>query len=124
MRGVLLGDATVPSDPEALVLLHGISGGLPQVDGRWENHGLPPLCYSVRRDLDIIAYWLWLPDRDVDPPGLLVEDTHVSTWAECRRYGDGTFIIRYCSAGCCIRHEYDLWTRCMNRQVEYAVSRM
>ena len=110
-----------PTDPEALVVLHTISGGPSQVDGRWENCGLPGLRHSVQWDLRIIASRLWLPNRDVD---LLVDDTHVCTWEEYRRYGDGTFIIRYCSAGCYIRHEYDLWTRCMNRQVEYAVSRM
>jgi len=110
-----------PADPEALVVLHTISGGPSQVDGRWENRGLPGLRHSVQRDLEIIASQLWLSDRDID---LLVDDTHVCTWAEWRCYGDGTFIIRYCSAGCRIRHEYDLWTRRMNSQVEYAVSRM
>ena len=110
-----------PAYPEALVVLHTISGGPSQVDGRWENRGLPGLCHSVQRDLEIIASLLWLPGRDVD---LLITDTHVCTWAECRRYGDGTFIIQYCSAGCRIRPEYDLWTRCMNSQVEYAISRM
>ena len=94
-----------PANPKALVVPHTISGGPSQVDGRWENHGLPGLRHSVQRDLEIIASLLWLPGRDVD---LLVADTHVCTWAECRRYGDGTFIIRYCSAGCRIRHEYDL----------------
>ena len=72
-------------------------------------------------ELEIIASWLWLPDHDVD---LLVDDTHVYTWAECSRYGDGTFVIRYCSLGCRISHEHDLWTRRMNSQLEYAVSRM
>ena len=110
-----------PADPEVLVVSHTISGGPLQVDGRWENRSLPELRHSVQRDLEIIASWLWLPDRDVD---LLVADTHVCTWVECRRYGDGTFIIRYCSAGCRIRHEYELWTWRMNSQVEYAVSRM
>ena len=110
-----------PADPKVLVLLHRISGGPSQVDGRWENRGLPGLCHSVQRDLEIIASRFWLPDCDVD---LLVDDTHVCTWAECRRYEDGTFIIRYCSAGCHIRHEYDLWTRRMNSPVECAVSRM
>jgi hypothetical protein len=97
-----------PADPKALVVLHGINGGPSQVDSRWENHGLPPLRHSVLWDLEVIAYRLWLPDRGIDPPGLLVDDTHVCTWAECRRYGDETFIIRYCSAGCRISHEYDL----------------
>ena len=113
-----------PTDPEVLVLLHKISSDPSQIYGRWENHSLPPLRYSVRRDLDVIAYWLWLSDHDVDPPGLLVEDTHVCTWAECRRWWDASCFIQYCSAGCRIRHEYDLWTRCTNSQVEYAVSRM
>ena len=36
-----------PTDPEALVVLHTISGGPSQVDGRWENRGLPPLRHSV-----------------------------------------------------------------------------
>ena len=110
-----------PADPKALVVLHTISSGPSQVDGRWENRGLPGLHHSVQRDLEVIASRLWLLDRDVD---LLVADTHVCTWEECRRYGDGTSIIRYCSTGCRIRHEYDLWMRCMNRLVEYAVSRM
>jgi len=113
-----------PADSEGLVVLHTISGGPSQVDGRWENRGLPALRHSVHRDLEVIASWLWLPVRDFDPPGLLVDNTHVCTWEECRRYGDGTSIIRYCSTGCRIRHEYDLWMRCMNRLVEYAVSRM
>ena len=94
-----------PADPEALVVLHTTSGGPSQVDGRWENRGLPGLCHSVQRDLEIIASRFWLPDCDVD---LLVDDTHVCTWAECRHNGDGTFIIRYCSVGCRIYHEYDL----------------
>ena len=122
--GVLLGDATVPSEPrgpQSAGHLHTISGGPSQVDGRWENCGLPGLRHSVQRDLEIIASRLWLPDHDID---LLVDDTHVCTWAECKRNGDGTFIIRYCSAGCCIHHEYDVWTRHMNSQVEYTVSRM
>ena len=68
-----------PADPEALVVLHTISGGPSQVDGRWENRGLSGLRHSVQRDLEIIASWLWLPDRDVD---LLVDDTHVCTWAK------------------------------------------
>ena len=71
-----------PADSEGLVVLHTISGGPSQVDGRWENRGLPPLHYSVLRDLEVIAYRLWLPDRDVDTPGLLVDNTHVCTWAE------------------------------------------
>jgi len=79
------------------------------------------LRHSVQRDLEIIASQLWLLDHDDD---LLVDDTHVYTWAECRRYGDGTFIIRYCSAGCHIHHEYNLWTQRMNSPVEYAISRM
>ena len=114
-----------PADHKALALLQGISDGPSLGDGRWENHGLPPLCYSVRRDLDIIAYWLWLPDRDVDPSGLLVEDPHVCTWAQCRHWGDArSCIIRYCSAECCIRHEFDLWTMYFNGPVSYAFSRM
>ena len=68
-----------PADPEALVVLHTISGGPSQVVGRCENRGLPGLRHSVQRDLEIIASRLWLPDRDVD---LLVDDTHVCTWAE------------------------------------------
>ena len=79
-----------PTDPEALVVLHTISGGPSQVDGRWENRGLPGLCHSVQRDLEIIASRLWLLHRNIY---LDVDDTHVCTWAECRRYGDGTFII-------------------------------
>ena len=96
-----------PADNESLVVLHGISGGPSQVDGRWENRGLPALRHSVHQDLEVIASRLWLPARNVDPPGLLVNDTHICTWEECRHYGDGTFIIRYSSAGCRIRHEYD-----------------
>jgi hypothetical protein len=33
-------------------------------------------------------------------------------------------IIHYYSAECCIRHEFDLWTRKFLPTVEYAVSRM
>ena len=44
-----------PMDPEALVVLHTISGGPSQVDGRWENRGLPPLRHSVLQDLEVIA---------------------------------------------------------------------
>ena len=44
-----------PTDPEALVVLHTTSGGPSQVDGRWENRGLPGLCHSVQRDLEIIV---------------------------------------------------------------------
>jgi hypothetical protein len=42
----------IPADPEALVVLHGISGGPSQVDGQ------QPLCHSVLRDLEVIAYRL------------------------------------------------------------------
>jgi len=110
-----------PADPDALVVLHTISGGPSQVVGRCKNRVLPGLRHSVQLDLKIIASRLWLPDRDVD---LLVADTHVYTWAECRRYGDGTFIIRYYSVGCRIRHEYELWTWRMNSLVEYAICKM
>ena len=51
-----------PSDPETLVVLHTISGGPSQVDGRWENRGLPGLRHSIQRDLEIIASRLWLPE--------------------------------------------------------------
>ena len=44
-----------PADPEALVVLHTISGGPSQVDGRWENRGLPGLRHSVQWDLTIIV---------------------------------------------------------------------
>ena len=47
-----------PADPEALVVLHTISGGPSQVDGRWENRGLPGLRHSVLQDLEVIAYRL------------------------------------------------------------------
>ena len=114
-----------PADHEALALLHGISGSPSLRDGRWENHGLSLQRYLVRRDLHTIAYRLWLPDRDVDPSGLLVEDPHVCTWAQCRHWGDArSCIIRYCSTECCIRHEFDLWTRYFNGPVSYAFSRM
>jgi len=105
-----------PADHEALALLHGISGGPSLRDGRW---------YLVRRDLHTIAYRLWLPDRDVDPSGLLVEDPHVCTWAQCRHWGDArSCIIWYCSAECRIRREFDLWTLYFNGPVSYAFSRM
>lgn len=68
-----------PADHEALALLLGISGGPSLRDGRWENHGPSLQRYLVRRDLHTIAY--------VDPSGLLVEDPHVCTWAQCRRWG-------------------------------------
>ena len=44
-----------PVDPETLVVLHIISGGLSQVHSRWENRGLLGLRHSVQRDLKIIA---------------------------------------------------------------------
>jgi hypothetical protein len=113
-----------PKDPEALALLQGISGGPSLAHGRWENHGLKRLRYLVWRDLCVIAQRLWLPDGDdVD---LCVEDPHVCTWAECRRWWDTTYIIRYCSAECRINHEYVLWTRqfLFNGPVRYSVSRI
>jgi hypothetical protein len=33
-------------------------------------------------------------------------------------------IIHYCSSECCIRHEFDLWTRSFRPDVEYAVNRI
>ena len=106
-----------PADHEALALLHGISGGPSLRDGRWENHGPSLQRYLVRRDLHTIAY--------VDPSGLLVEDPHVCTWAQCRRWGDArSCMIRYCSAECRIHHEFNLWTRYFKGPVSYAFSRM
>ena len=114
-----------PADHEGLALLHGISGGPSLRDGRWENHGLSLLRYLVWRDLHTIAYRLWLPDHEVDPLGLLVEDPYVCTWAQCRHWGDArSCIIRYCSTECRIRHEFDLWTLYFNGPVSYAFSRM
>ena len=46
------------ADSEELVVLHTISGGPSQVDGRWENRDLPPLRHSVQQDLEVIASWL------------------------------------------------------------------
>jgi len=114
-----------PVDHEALALFHGISGGPSLRDGRWENRRLPVQRYWVRRDLHTIDYWCWLPNLDVDPSGLLVEDPHVCTWAQCRCWGDArSCIIQYCSAECRIRHEFDLWTRYFNGPVSYTISRM
>jgi hypothetical protein len=59
---------------------------------------------------------------------LTVDDPHVYTWEECRRYGldDGSWprLIRYCNTECRIRHEFDLRMRRMNDRVMYAISRM
>ena len=96
-----------PADLEALALLQGISGGPSLPGGWWENRGLARLRVFVRDDLHIIAHRFWLPHRD-DPPELLVEDPHVCTWAECRRFRDNISwprLIRYCSAECRIRHD-------------------
>jgi hypothetical protein len=63
--------------------------------------------------------------REVD---MAIDDPHVYTWEECRRYGldDGSWprLIRYCNTECRIRHEFDLWMRRMNDRVMYAISRM
>jgi hypothetical protein len=71
-------------------------------------------------------YWLDDGDGDDDIPLLPIQNPHICIWeAGCRRYGPHTKeIIHYCSAECCIRHEFDLWTRKFRPAVEYAVSRM
>jgi hypothetical protein len=94
-------------------------------DGRWKNHNLRWLRYLVKQDLDNIAWLYWLDDDD-DILLLPIQNPHICIWeAGYRRYGlDTKEIIRYCSAKCRIRHEFDLWTRKFRPAVEYAVSRM
>jgi hypothetical protein len=117
-----------PADPEAMALLHEISGGPSPPDGRWKNHNLRRLHYLVKQDLDNIAWLYWLDegDDDDDISLLPVQNPHIYIWeAGCRRYGlDTKEIIHYCSAECCIRHEFDLWTHKFRAAVEYTVSRM
>jgi hypothetical protein len=116
-----------PIDPEAMALLQELSGGSSPPDGRWKNHNLRRLRYLVKQDLDNIAWWYWLDDGDDDDiPLLPVQNPHICIWeAGCRRYGPDTKeIIHYCSAECCIRHEFDLWTRSFHPAVEYAVNKI
>jgi hypothetical protein len=117
-----------PADLEAMTLLQEISGGSSPPDSRWKNHNLWRLRYLVKQDLDNIAWLYWLDDGDDDDdiPLLPVQNPHICIWeAGCRCYGPDTKeIIHYCSAECCIRHEFDLWTRKFCPAVEYAVSRM
>jgi hypothetical protein len=117
-----------PADPEAMALLQEISGGPSPPDSRWKNHNLRRLRYLVKQDLDNIA-WLYCLDDDGDDddiPLLPVQTLHICIWeAGCRRYGpDNKEIIHCCSAECCIRHEFDLWTHKFRPAVKYAVSRM
>jgi hypothetical protein len=73
------------------------------------------------------VWWYWLDDgnNDDDIPLLPVQNPHICIWeAGFRRYGPDTKeIIHYCSAGCRIRREFDLWMRSFRHAVEYAVSR-
>jgi hypothetical protein len=98
-------------DPEAITLLHEISGGPSPPDRRWKNHNLRRLRYRVNRDLKNIMWWYWLGGDYDDIPLLPIQNPYVSIWAAgCRRYGPETSeIIYYCSTKCCIRHEFDLW---------------
>ena len=70
-----------PADPEAMALLHEISGGPSPPDGQWKNHNLHRLRYLVRRDLQNIAWWYWLRDGDDDIPLLPIQNPHVCIWA-------------------------------------------
>jgi hypothetical protein len=100
-----------PADPETIALLQEISNGLSPPDGRWKNHNLRRLHYLVKQDVDNIAWLYWLDDGDDDDiPLLPVQNPHICIWEEgCRRYGlDTKEIIHYCSAECCIHHEFDL----------------
>jgi hypothetical protein len=114
-----------PADPEAMALLQKISGSPSPPDSWWKNHNLRRLRYLVKQDLDNIAWFYWLDDGN-DMPLLPVQNPHICIWeARCRRYGPDTKeIIHYCSAECCIRHEFDHWTRKFRPAVEYSVSRM
>jgi hypothetical protein len=117
-----------PTGPEAMALLHEISGGPSPPDGWWKNHNLQLMCYLIKQDLDNIAWLYWLDDGDEDNdiPLLPVQNPHICIWeARCRRYGPDTKeIIHYYSAECRIRHEFDLWMCKFHPTVEYAVSRM
>jgi hypothetical protein len=99
-----------PVDPEAITLLHEISGGPSPPDKRWKNHNLQRLCYLDNRDLKNITWWYWLGGNDDDIPLLPIQNPHVGIWAAgCRRYAPETSeIIYYCSTKCRIRHEFDL----------------
>jgi hypothetical protein len=115
-----------PTDPKAMALLHEISGGPSPPDGRSKNHNLGRLHYLINRDLHNIAWWYWLRDDDGNISLLLVQNPHVCIWAAgCRHHGPETSeIIHYCSAECCNRHEFNLWTRNFSIAVEYVISRM
>jgi hypothetical protein len=101
-----------PADPNAMALLQEISGGPSPHDGQWKNHNLWRLHYLVKHDLDNIAWLYWLDDGNDDDniPLLPVQNPHIYIWeAGCRRYeSDTKEIIHYCSAECCIRHEFNL----------------
>jgi hypothetical protein len=117
-----------PADPEAMALLQEISSGPSPPDGRWKNYNLQWLRYLVKQDLDNIAWLYWLDDGndDDDIPLLPIQNPHICIWeAGCRRYGPDTKeIIHYCSAECCICHEFDHWLRSFRPTVEYVVSRI
>jgi hypothetical protein len=117
-----------PADPKAMALLLEISGGPSPPDSRWKNHNLRRLRYLVKQDLDNIAWFYWLDDGDDDDdiPLLPVQNPHICIWeAGCRPYGPDTKEIIHCySTECCIRHEFDLWTRKFRPAVAYVVSRM
>jgi hypothetical protein len=79
------------------------------------------LRYLVKQDLDNIALWYWLDDGDDDDiPLLPAQNPDICIWVVgCRRYWPDTKeIIHYCSIECCIRHEFDLWTRSFYPAVE------
>jgi hypothetical protein len=115
-----------PADPESMALLQEISGCTSPPNKQWKNHNLRRLRYLVNQDLYNIVWWYWLDHGDDDNVLLPVQNPHICIWpVGCRRYGPDTKdIIHYCSAECCIRHEFDLWTRSFRPAMEYAVSKM
>jgi hypothetical protein len=63
---VLLKYRCKPTNPEAMALLHEISGGPSPPDGPWKNHNLWWLRYLVKEDLNNIVWLYWLNDGDDD----------------------------------------------------------